>query len=235
MDAQEVIKVVEDLQTNTSAGIIVLAYYLIVYWQKIKDALGLSRDNKNDLNRVEKSYQILKLRIEIEKIKKDSDLDNALLAQLEQEMQASLEDKKVEPFTNVQKFVAIPLIILVVIQSGFELQAIDQHSGDTGFDILSGTLFVITMIIIGFWGIPILQNQKKGRLRKIGFIAFWTIIFYILSYFSSIIFSSFISDTEEISGTTLSLILLFSLLCSLFLGIFEKLPFMLKNSSTHRL
>ena len=232
MDAQEVVNVVEDLQTNASAGIVVIIYYLIVYWQRIKDGLGLSRENKNDLNRVEKSYQLLKLRIEIEKIKKDSGLDSTLLEQLEQEMQASLEDKKVKPFTDVQKFVAIPLIILVVIQSGFELQAIDQNSGNTGFDILSGTVFVITTIIVGFWGIPILQNQKKGWLKKTSFIAFWTFGFYILSYFSIFIFSSNVLEIEELAGTTLGLILLFSFLCSLFLGIFEKLPFMLTKRSS---
>lgn len=231
MDAQEVIKVVEDLQTNAAAGIVVLIYYLIVYWQRIKDGLGLSRNNKKDLDKLERSYQLLKLRIEIEKIKKDSDLDSTLLEQFERETQASLEDKKAKPFTNVQKFLAIPLIILVVIQSGYELQAIDQTSGDTGFDILSGTVFVITMIIVGFWGIPILKNQKEGWLKKTGFIAFWTFGFYILSYILIFVFSSNVLEIEELTDTTIGLILLFSFLGSLFLGFLGKLPFMITERS----
>lgn len=231
MDAQEVVKVVEDLQTNASAGIVVLIYYLIVYWQRIKSGLGLSRDNKNDLDRMEKSYQLLKLRIEIEEIKKESGLDSTLLEKLEGEMQASLEYNKGKPFTNVQKFLAIPLLILIVIQSGFELQAIDENSGDTEIDILAGAIFVITTIIVGFWGIPILQNLKKGWLKKTGFIVFWTFGFYILSYFS-IFISSKVLGGERPADTTLGLILLFSFLCSLFLGIIEKLPFMLTKRSS---
>ena len=231
MDAQEVVKVVEDLQTNATAGIVVLIYYLIVYWQRIKDGLGLSRNNKNDLNKLEKSYQLLKLRIEIEKIKKDSGLDSTLLEQFERETQVSLEDKKVTPFTNVQKFLAIPLIILVVVQSGFELQMIDQNSG-TFFDILSGSVFIITMIIVGFWGIPILKNQKEGWIRKTGFIAFWTFGFYILSYISIFIFSRIVLEIEVLADTTLGLIILFSFFASLVLGILGKLPLMLTKRSS---
>jgi hypothetical protein len=86
MDAQEVVQVVENLQKNVLVGILVLIYYLIVYWQRIKDGLGLSHDKRNNLDRIVKSYQLLKLRLEIEKIKKDSGLDRALLERLELEL-----------------------------------------------------------------------------------------------------------------------------------------------------
>lgn len=230
MDAQEIFQVVENLQKNITVGIVVVIYYLIVYWQRIKDGLGLSRDKKRDLDKVEKSYQLLKLRIEIEKIKKESGLDQALLEKLEQEMQAGLEDKG-KSFTNIQKFLAIPLIILVVMQGVWEIQAIDQDTGNTELDVIFGMVFVVTTIIVGFWGIPVLQRQQKGWLRKTGFTAFWTIGFYILVYILVFLIYKFIYGTEQVPGTTLGLIFLISLVCSIFLGYFGKLPFMNTKTS----
>jgi hypothetical protein len=132
----------------------------------------------------------------------------------------------------VQKFLVIPLIILIAIQGVFELLSMDENSVNTEFDVVAGFVFIVTTIIVGFWGIPVLQSQKNGWLKKIGFIVFWTIGFYILTYILIFIFSKIILGVGQLSDTTLSLILLFSFIFSLFLGIFEKLPFMLPKSSS---
>ncbi|MCU7940954.1 MAG: hypothetical protein KZQ74_01535 [gamma proteobacterium symbiont of Bathyaustriella thionipta] len=108
MEVQDVVKTIEDLQTNMFAGSVLLLYYLVVYWQRIKDGLGLFSDKKYNLDRVEKNFQLLKLRIEIEQIKKDSGLDSELLEQLEQEMQARLEKKKVRPLPAHKNFWLFP-------------------------------------------------------------------------------------------------------------------------------
>ena len=226
MNIQEVLKTVENFQGNVSAGIVVALYYLIVYWPRIKDGLGLSRSQKYDLDRMEKNYQLLKLRIEIEQIKKNSSLDSKLLERLEYEMQASLEEKKGKPFTTAQKFIAIPLIIIVIILGFIELQEINQESSNTSIDVLSGGVFVITTIIVGFWGIPILQACQKGWLRKTGFIIFWTFGFYIISYFLIFVFAKTILEIKELAGSTLRLIFLSSIVCSLIIGMMGRLPFM---------
>jgi hypothetical protein len=72
----------------------------------------------------------------------------------------------------VQKFLVIPLIILIAIQGVFELLSMDENSVNTEFDVVAGFVFIVTTIIVGFWGIPVLQSQKNGWLKKIGFIVF---------------------------------------------------------------
>jgi hypothetical protein len=226
MEVQEIIKTVENLQANVSTGIIVIFYYLVVYWPRIKDGLGLTRNRKVDLDRVEKNFQLLKLRIEIEKLKKDSGLDSELLERLEQEMQSRLGRQKDKPFTNAQKFVAIPLIILIILQSLLELQALTPASPNSATDILTGTVFILTVIIVGFWGIPVLQKLQSRGLRKTGFIMFWTFGFYIPAYFLIFIFVKLSSGTEQLPGSTLGAIFLSALAASVILGIIGRLPFM---------
>ena len=226
MDIQDAFKAVESFQGNVSAGIVVALYYLIVYWPKIKDGLGLSRGRKYDLNKVEKNYQLLKLRIEIEEIKKKSNLDSDLLERLESEMQARLEGEKGKPFSSAQKFIAIPLIILVALLTAVELQEAGQAGTDSSIDILSGAIFIITITIIGFWGIPVLQSFKRGWLRKTGFICFWSFAFYIICYFSAYIAATTFWDYEELPDPVISLIFLASISCCLLLGLLGKLPLM---------
>ena len=229
MEVQDVVKTIEDLQTNMFAGIVLLLYYLIIYWPRIKDGLGLFSDKKYNLDRVEKNFQLLKLRIEIEQIKKNSDLEPELLEQLEQEMRDRLEKKKSASFTGAQKFLGIPLIIFMTLLTFMELQAIEPETLNTEIDILSGAVFSIIIIIIGFWGIPVLKKQKKGWLRKTSFIAYWTFAFYIISYFLIFIFATNVLDIEQLTESTTGIIFLSSLGCSLLLGFFGRLPFMLHN------
>jgi hypothetical protein len=70
MDLQETLKIVENIKSNVAAGAVVALYYLIVYWPRIKDGLGLSRKKEIDFGRIEKNHQLFKLEIEIEQIKK---------------------------------------------------------------------------------------------------------------------------------------------------------------------
>ncbi len=226
MEVQEIVKTVENLQANVSAGIVVVLYYLVVYWPRIKDGLGLSRRRQVDLDRVEKNFQLLKLRIEIEKIKQDSGLDSEVLERLEKEMQDRLEVKKGKPFTNAQKFVAIPLVILIILQCFLELQALDQNATNSATDILVGTVFIITIVIIGFWGIPVLQRQRAGWLRKTGFIVFWAFGFYIIAYFLIFITVKLTWDIEQLTDALLGMIFLTALVVSIVLGLMNRLPLM---------
>ncbi len=232
MEIQDAFKAVESFQGNVSAGIVVALYYLIVYWPKIKDGLGLSRGRKYDLNKVEKNYQLLKLRIEIEELKKRSNLDEDLLERLETEMQARLEGGKGKAFTSAQKFIAIPLIILVTILTAMEMQGAGQEGANSHIDILSGAAFTITTTIVGFWGLPILQSFKKGWIRKTGFIVFWSIAFYIIAYFAIYIFSTAILGSEEFINSVIGLIFIASTIISVILGLCGKLPCMNTKATT---
>lgn len=226
MDIQEAFNAVESFRGNISAGIVVALYYLIVYWPKIKDGLGLSRSRKYDLNNVEKNYQLLKLRIEIEEIKQKSNLDAGLLERLEAEMQTRLEGEKGKSFTPAQKFIAIPLIILVLLLTAMELQGFTRAEGDSFVDILSGGIFIITMTIIGFWGIPVLQSFERGWLRRAGFITYWSFGFYIIAYFIVYLMARAFLDYENLPDLVLSLIFFVSIICSVILGFLRKLPMM---------
>ncbi|MCU7954172.1 MAG: hypothetical protein KZQ64_12400 [gamma proteobacterium symbiont of Bathyaustriella thionipta] len=110
-----------------------------------------------------------------------------------------------------------------------ELQAIEPETVNTEIDILSGAVFSITIIIIGFWGIPVLKKQKKGWLRKSSFIAYWTFAFYIISYFLVFIFVKSVFDIEQLTDSMLGILFLSSLGCSLILGLLGRLPFMHHN------
>lgn len=230
MDVQEIIKTVENVQGNVSTGIVVLIYYLVVYWPRIKDGLGLGGRRQLNLDKIEKNYQLLKLRIEIEQQKKASGLDAELLDTLESEMQSRLVEKKGKPFSNVQKFVAIPLIIIIFLQSFLELQALNQDSVNSAVDIVAGTIFILTVVVVGFWGIPLLQRQQGGWLRKTGFIVFWVFGFYILAYVLAFVSARIALGVEQLSDAALGALFLISFVASIVLGLFNKLPFMSKQA-----
>ena len=231
MSIQEVIKFIEGFKGDAAAGFIVVIYYLIVYWPKIRDGLGLSLGKKLDYDRVEKNYQLLKLRIEIEKIKKDSGLEPELLDKLENEMLARQEVKKGKPFTPVQKFVAIPLLILTIILVFMELYSPNPNAETTDVDTIVGGVFIAIITIVGFWGIPLLQHATNNILRKIGFIIFWTFGFYILAYMFSHIAVTAGTDATALSDTAGSYIFLVSIIASIGLGLTGRLPLMRQAST----
>ncbi|SHJ04893.1 hypothetical protein SAMN02745165_01407 [Malonomonas rubra DSM 5091] len=226
MNTQDIFKAIEAFESNAIVGLIVILYYVLIYWPKIKDGLGLSRNRKYDLNRVEKNYQLLKLRIEIEELKQKSGLDSDLLEKLETEMQSRLQGERGKPFTPAQKFVAIPLVILVVLLTVLELQGLNDSAEGSALDILAGAAFVITVTVVGFWGIPLLQTFKRGWLRKTGFIIYWWLALYILSYFAAFLIATLIFGYEELPMEIISLLFLLSIAVSLVAGFFGRLPFM---------
>jgi len=231
MDVQELIKTIDNLQSNASAGLIVIFYYLVVYWSRIKDGLGLTtKQRKADLDKIEQNYHLLKLRIELEKIKQDSGLDKDILEILEQEMQTRMEIKKSEPFTGLQKFVAIPIMIVFIIFGFLDFQALTEDSDSTSLDILLGELFCFTITIIGFWGIPHLQKQKSSWFKKTGFIVFWSFAFYIIGCILIYIYSNTILNDTQFADDSVGIIFLISVICSIILGIFKKLPLMKQST-----
>ncbi len=231
MSIQEVLKFIEGFKGDAAAGFIVIIYYLIVYWPKIRDGLGLSLGKKLDYDRVEKNYQLLKLKIEIEKIKKDSGLEPELLDKLENEMLARQEIKKGKPFTPVQKFVAIPLLILTSILVLMELHSPNPDTDTTDLDTIIGGIFIAIITIVGFWGIPLLQQATNNILRKIGFIIFWMFGFYILAYMFSHIAVTAGTDATSLSDTAGGYIFLASLIASITLGLLGRLPLMRQANS----
>lgn len=226
MDVQEIIKTAEEIKGNVFVGIVIVLYYLIVYWPKIKDGLGISRNKKLDFEKIEKNYHLWKLRIEIEQLKKNSGLDIDLLERLEDEMLTRQGEFRHKSFTSAQKFFAIPLIIFIVLLTLIELQGINQASEGSIINTLSGSVFVITTIIVGFWGIPVLQSLKQSWIRKTGFVIFWAFGFYILLYFCVYIIFRVVLKLDSVDNTTLGIVLLFSIISSLILGIINRLPFM---------
>lgn len=225
MNIQEVTKFVENFQGNALAGTIFILYYLIVYWSKIKDGLGLSFGRKINLDQIEKNYQLLKLRIEIEQIKKSSDLDPVLLEKLELEMLERQEDKKGKAFTPVQKFIAIPLLMLTIMLVLNDLQSDNKNPNITAMDTIFGGVFVAITTIVGFWGIPVLQKTKNNFLRKTGFIIFWTFGFYWIAYALMHILVKSVSDAEGLPDSAAGYIFLLSIIISLILGFLNRLPF----------
>jgi hypothetical protein len=226
MDIQETLKVVENVQENIAAGVVVIFYYMVVYWPKIKDGLGLSLGRKFDFARTEKNYQLLKLRLEIEVLKKKSGLDSELLEKLEREMQSRQEEKRGKAFTPAQKFIAIPLLIFTGLLILMGLQEASQGTDSSATDVLVGGLFVALVTVIGFWGIPLLQQVQNKAIRKVGFIAFWVLGFYIMTYILFFIVVTNLFDVDELSDAVISSLFLFSLVSSVVLGLIGKLPFM---------
>ena len=51
MSIQEIINFIEGFKGDAAVGFIVVLYYIIVYWPKIKDGLGLFLGKKLDFNR----------------------------------------------------------------------------------------------------------------------------------------------------------------------------------------
>ncbi len=233
MSIQEILLFIESFKGNTVAGVIVILYYLIVYWPKIRDGLGLSLGKPLDYDRIEKNYQLLKLRIEIEKLKKESGLNESTLSTLEAEMLSRQEIKKGKAFTQTQKFVAVPLLILTVILVIMGIQSPDTNSTENTLSTISGGLLIATITVVGFWGIPHLQQANKSVLRFVAFAAFWAISFYVIAYliFSAVEFT--LTGKTTVSDALQGYTFLTTTIVSIIMGKKEKLPFMAKPPSSN--
>ncbi|NQZ30802.1 MAG: hypothetical protein HRU06_05985 [Oceanospirillaceae bacterium] len=217
---QELIKVFNS-ETNPLIIVVLILYYVLINWSKLKDGLGLSKDNRTNLAKIEQNYNLLKLRIEIEQLKKNSGLDNDLLLTLDQEMNDRLDNITNKAYTPSQKFIAIPLAFLFTITAFLELQSTAAEID--ALETLLGLVLMLVLIYIGFWGLPILQKQRQGLLKSIGFIIFWSVAFYILACTFLFTVSEMINDSE-LFMEYLGVIFIISTICSITLGVFGKLP-----------
>lgn len=236
MSVAEVAQAFQDIQSNWLAGSLVVFYYLLIYWPRLKEGFGIGK--RVNLDRLEKQYKILQLKIEIEEQKQKSSIDKERLQELERETWLELEaldktgkDKKLA-FTQGQKFAAIPLIILTVILS---ISEILQSTPEETTYVVIGAIFVILLIIIAFWGMPKLVHAKPSIGRTTGFIIFWWFTFYILIYFSgffldAVLFAYTNPEVELFSSDdAASFYFGLALIISFILGLMNKLPRMNQN------
>ena len=197
MDAQEVTGLMQNFEQNAVAGFALILYYLAVNWSRIRDGLGIRKKQESYFEREKKHYELLKLKIEIEALKRDTGLDAEFASKLEAETREQLASKPITEYSNTQKFVAIPLMLLATLLSFMELEDLDQTPDTSAIDILSGYIFVIVIIIIGFWGLRKLKTLEAGPIRTTGYIAYWTMAFYILAY----MFATLIQNLTGIPAT----------------------------------
>lgn len=224
MQPNEIMHVIETFGDNFIAGLAIGFYYLVVYWTRLKDGLGLTKDPTKNLSQLEKNYQLLQLQIEVEKAKQDSGLDKTVLAKLEQDFQNRIEQKQSPPFTSAQKFIAIPMILFFALVMLSELFSPESSAQDQ-IDVALGFIFFAVIIFVGFWGIPLLQNKANSKLRTVGFSVFWAFGFFLISYFILYILALLLFDWE-LSETFIEQLLLVSIVVSSVMGYFHKLPFM---------
>lgn len=227
MDIQEIIKSFGH-ETNPMIALAPLLYYLVLNWSKIRDGLGFTKDNRTNLTKLEQNYNLLKLRIEIEQLKKNSGLDADILLKLEQEMDKRLNNLTNKAFTPSQKFIAIPLVFILIIVAVLDLQS--PNPQETPIDIMSGLVLFLLVIYLGFWGLPILQKQQEGRLKNTCFIIYWSFGFFLSSY-SILYFFFYILSDPQLVVNYIAWLFFICLSCSVLLGIFKKLPLSNKMSS----
>ncbi len=155
---QELVKIFSS-ETNPLIVIALILYYVLINWGKLKDGLGLSKDNRTNLAKIEQNYNLLKLRIDIEQLKKNSGLDTDLLLTLEREMNDRLDNITQKTFSPVQKFVAIPLAFLFIATAFLELQS--PAAEMDAIETILGLSLILLIIYIGFWGL--LSYKRNSR------------------------------------------------------------------------
>ena len=70
-------------------------------------------------------------------------------------MLTRLKIRKGKPFTPVQKFVAIPLLLLPGILIIMELLSPTKNAATTEWELIIGGVFLAIFTIVGFWGIAL--------------------------------------------------------------------------------
>jgi hypothetical protein len=228
MSVTDVTQTFQDIQSNWLAGSLVVLYYLILYWPRLKEGFGIGK--KVNLDRLEKQYKILQLKEQ----KQKSSVDNERLKALEKETWLEFEslDKtgkaKKLAFTEGQKFIAIPLLITTLLMAISAL--IEADTTELSTNILVDAFIFALLIILAFWGIPKLANAKPGTGRTAAFIVFWWFVFYIFFYIFGFILNSLIfpSATEInvffTSESASAFYFASAFFISLILGFLNKLP-----------
>ncbi|WP_087505356.1 hypothetical protein [Neiella marina] len=222
MEPTEVTTLIDTFKSNAGAGILLLLYYLVLYGGRIIEGLGLNRNKGHRASDIKNRLEVIQLKIELEQKKRESGLSAETLAAIEAETLEQLGPKDGRQFTNQQKFIAIPLLILLAIVTVSELRDA-QATGEDPFDSLIGSAFFAMVIVVGFWGIEHLQKVKSRRARAFGFIAFWTFGFFVIGAFIGAIM-------EEVTGVLLTsedyggIYLLVAFAVSLGFGLANRLP-----------
>ncbi len=220
MNIQELVNIFSS-ETNPLIVIALILYYVLINWGKLKDGLGLSKDNRTNLAKIEQNYNLLKLRIEIEQLKKNSGLDTDLLLTLEREMNDRLDNITHKSFSPLQKFLAIPLALLFIATAFLELQS--PAAEMDAIETILGLSLILLIIYIGFWGLPLLQKQQPGWLKNFALIVFWSIAFYVIAYVFFFIVLQ-IMGSPQLLIEYQSVMFIISITCSVALSLFGKLP-----------
>ena len=172
MDFQEFYTLFQSADSSPFAVIPVILYFLIMNWAKLKSGLGFDTNKSNNLNLVEKNYHLLKLKVEIEQSRIESKISDARFKELENEMLQRLKNTESSPFTGPQKYIAIPLVLVIF---SYEFLASTEYSRVD----LWGYIIFLVIIYSAFWALPVLRLQKNSLVKKLGFITFWSIILYL--------------------------------------------------------
>lgn len=95
-------------------------------------------------------------------------------------------------------------------------------------DTLLRLMLFVIVIVVGFWGVPILQNKAGSKLRTIGFAIFWGFGLYLIG--GGTIYVLYLElFAEELSDDFMGNLFLASIIISSILAYFQKLPFMKAN------
>ncbi|MBD1388987.1 hypothetical protein IC617_06055 [Neiella sp. HB171785] len=222
MEPSEVTTLIDTFKSNAGAGILLLLYYLVLYGGRLIEGLGLNRNKGNRAGDIKTRLEVMQLKIELEQKKRESGLSAETLAAIEAETLEQLGPKSGHQFNNKQKFIAIPLLLLLVIMAVSEIRD-TQTNGEDPFDTIIGFVFFAIVIVVGFWGIEHLQKVKSRRARAAGFIAYWTFgLFIALAVVAAILEMAFgwLLTSEDYGG----IYLLLAFVISLILGLMKRLP-----------
>ncbi len=223
MDASDITTIFQNLEENAVAGFAVIAYYLLVSWTRIRDGLGLQRSKASDFDKEKQHIELLTAKIELETLKQQSPLDEETIASLEKETRQQLSPQMASTFTTPQKFIAIPLMIVVTLMSLLALNDLDPQSDITAIDILADYFFLLLMIIMGFWGIAHIRHIQSQKLKTSAYIVFWFLLLYIGLYFLGHTLAN-ITQLPLNSDQAISSYVIIALISSIILGLCKKLP-----------
>ena len=230
MDAQEFTALLTAFEENAFVGFGLVIYYLVVFWSKISDGFGWFKSKRALFDSEKEYYELLQLKIETEKLKKDSGLSEDLLKQFEDQYRQQIMPKKRPEFTGAQKYVAIPLVVFFTLLCFSEIIGLSKESDYSALDVLLGYVVFVVITIATFWGLPKLKNLESGPLRKAGFIFIWTFVFWILlAIFFEIVLSLF---SRELTEDDMASLFLFSLAVCIIAGLLRRLPGMRHKTAT---
>lgn len=230
MEPSEISTLIDTFKANAGTGLLLLLYYLLLYGRRLIEGLGLNQNKGHRATDIKNRLEVEKLKIELEQQKKECGLDAAVLERIEQETLEQLGPRTGRQFNNKQKFIAIPILLLMGLVSFSEINDIQTAGGSSEeiIDTLLGYAFISIVVIIGFWGIEHLQKLAPSGWRTAGFIGYWTFAFFIVAIFVASALEMLIGvvlTSEDYGGGYF----LIATAISAVLGYFQRLPGMPQN------